>query len=129
MPLTLSVLDETTRGERRSAGAFQFETATLTLREMIRVRVQQEVARFNESEFEAFQGLVQPEESERVLNGVRPRRLLVFEHQFEKAIKAFKANGFLVFVDECQITELDQTIQLTPQSKVTFLKLIPLMGG
>ena len=38
----------------------------VTLREIIRNRVQQEVARFNEADYEVFQGLVQPEESERV---------------------------------------------------------------
>jgi len=130
MPLTLSVQDETTSGDCRSAGEFQFDNASLTLRELIRLRVQQEVERFNESEFEPFQGLVQPEETERILNGVRPLRpVLDCEKQFAKAITAFKGNGFLVLIDDCQITELDETIHLTPQTKVTFLRLVPLTGG
>ena len=66
MPLTLPLRDETTAGESRSAGTFQFDTANLTLREIIRLRVQQEAARFNAAEYETFQGLVQPEETERV---------------------------------------------------------------
>jgi len=129
MPLTLSVLDEATNGERRAAGPFEFETVAITLWELIRTRVQQDVRRFNESESEPFRGLVQPEESERVLNGLPSRPLLVWQRQFEKAVRAFNGNGFLVLVDDCQITDLDQTIHLTPQSKVTFLKLVPLMGG
>jgi hypothetical protein len=129
MPLTLSVLDEATNGERRAAGPFEFETVAITLRELIRARVQQDVKRFNESESEPFRSLVQPEESERVLNGLPSRPLLVWQRQFEKAVRAFNGNGFLVLVDDCQVTDLDQTIHLTPQSRVTFLKLVPLMGG
>ena len=129
MPLTLSIVDETTAGERQSAGAFQFDAVTLTLRELIRVRVQQEVKRFNETESEVFRGLVQPDPSERILNGVRERPVLDWEKQYNKAIAAFKGNGFIVLLDERQITDLDETLHLTPQSQLTFLKLVPLMGG
>jgi len=80
MPLTLSIVDETTADERCSAGAFQFD-ATLTLRELIRVRIQREAKRFNDNESEVFRGLVQPEESERILNGVRQRPMLDWENQ------------------------------------------------
>jgi len=129
MPLALSLHDETTAGESRSAGTFQFDTANITLREIIRLRVQQEVARFNAAEYEIFQGLVQPEESERVLNGVRTRPVLDCEKQFAKAIAAFKGNGFLVLLDDGQIMDLDETLHLTAQSKITFVRLVPLVGG
>lgn len=129
MPLTLPLRDETTAGESRSAGTFQFDTANLTIREIIRLRVQQEVERFNAADYEVFQGLVQPEESERILNGVRARPVLDWEQQFAKAITAFKGNGFLVLLDDRQITDLDEPLQLTAQSKVTFLRLVPLIGG
>ena len=129
MPLALSILYETTTGERCSAGTFQFNAATLTLRELIRVFVQEEVKRFNETGSEAFRGLVQPDESERILNGVRERPVLDWEKQFTKAIAAFNGNGFLVLLDERQITDLDETLHLTPETQLTFLKLVPLMGG
>jgi hypothetical protein len=129
MTLTLSIFYETTAGERCSAGAFQFDDATLTLRELIRVFVQQEAKRFNEAGSEVFRGLVQPDASERILNGVRERPVLDWEKQFDKAIAAFKGNGFLVLLDERQITDLDETLHLTPESQLTFLKLVPLMGG
>ena len=129
MAVKLSILDETTAGERRNAGEFNFETATSTLRDIIEHRVQQEVERFNRSDVEVFQGLVQPEEAERILNGVRKRPILDWRKQYAKAIAAFNGNGFLVFVDDRQITELDETLRLSPQTKLTFLKLVPLIGG
>jgi hypothetical protein len=87
MPLILSIFYETTAGERCSAGAFQFDAATLTLRELIRVFVQQEVKRFNESKSEVFRGLVQPEESERILVLMEPgsRYLCIVEGAATKA--------------------------------------------
>jgi len=129
MPLSVPILEETTAGERRSAGEFQFEAETLTLREIIRRRVQQEVERFNRSDIEVFRGLIQPEETERILNGVRERPVLDWQKQYARALAAFQGNGFLVFVDDRQITDLDETVHLTAQTKVAFLKLVPLMGG
>jgi hypothetical protein len=129
MPVTFDILDETTAGECRGAGTLACESTT-TIREIIRLRVRQEVDRFNRSESEVFQGLVQPEETERVLNGVRPtHRFLDWEKQYAIAISAFESNGFLVLVDDQQITELDEAVHLQPQTKVSFLKLVPLIGG
>jgi hypothetical protein len=129
MPLTLSIHDETTTGGRQSAGAFQFDTAASTVRDIIRLRVQQEVDRFNHADIEIFRGLIQPEENERILNGVRERPVLDWQKQYARAITSFNSNGFLVFIDDRQITDLDEPIQLTSQTRVTFLKLVPLIGG
>jgi hypothetical protein len=129
MPFALSLHDETTAGESRSAGTFQFDRTNLTLREIIRLRVQQEVARFNEAEYEVFRGLVQPEESERILNGVRTRPILDWQKQSAKAIAAFHGNGFLVLLDDRQIVDLDEALDITSQSKIAFLRLVPLIGG
>jgi hypothetical protein len=129
MALTLSIVDETVSGKPRCAGDFHFDAESLTLRELIYRRVQQEVERFNRSDVEVFQGLVEPEEIERILNGVRERPVLDWEKQVAKALTAFRGNGFLVLVDDRQITDLDQTLHLTAETKVAFLKLVPLVGG
>ena len=129
MPVNFSILDETTSGERSDAGMFVCDSASTTLRDLIRIRVQQEVERFNSSDARKFRGLIQPEETERILNGEPPHRLLDWEKQYSNAIAAFQTNGYLVLVDDRQIMELDETVSLEPQTKVTFLKLVPLIGG
>jgi hypothetical protein len=130
MPVTFNVLDETTAGERRPAGTFACASRETTLREIIRARVQQEVDRYNRSDTSVFQGLIQPGETERLLNRERPsHRHLDWEKQFEIALRAFEGNGFLVLKDNCQLTDLDQSVQLEPQTQITFLKLVPLIGG
>jgi hypothetical protein len=75
--------------------------------------------------------LVQPSEAERTLNGFKfskPRQVDP-QAQFEKAIQAFEGNGFLVLVDDRQVESLDDEIALHPETSVSFLKLVPLVGG
>ena len=128
---TVTVYDETTSGGRTNELTLEFLDERITVRELIRSRVYQEVTEYNARMPEYFRGLVQPTDAERVLNGyrVRERRRLDWEAQYEKAIAAFQGNGFMILVDDRQLTELDQEIELRHDTAVTFLKLVPLIGG
>lgn len=46
-----------------------------------------------------------------------------------KAMDAFRRRTFLILVDGKQIDSLDETLALTPSSKIVFLRLTPLVGG
>lgn len=129
--MTISVLDEVIPGERSEARFVTIPHAATTARELIRCRIREEVERHNESPREVFEGLVQPEESERILNGFRMRTLrpLEWEAQFERACASFERNGFLLIVDGRQVLDLDEPIQLQVETEVEFLKLVPLIGG
>lgn len=137
-------VDETTSGDRGTGWGLVIDEERLTLRELIRRRVFQEVAEYNSwrlcvddeappatRDAGVFQGLVQPEDTERVLNGyaLRTPRRIDPEAQSEAALKAFAGNGFLVLVGEHQVTELDEEIEVTLGTEVTFLKLVALVGG
>lgn len=103
----------------------------LTVRELIRARIEQEVAAYNQRQGEYFQGLVQPGAAELTLNGYRlprPRRIDPAE-QVEQAIAAFNRNGFLILIDDRQVDQLDDVVILGEQTVVTFVKLVPLVGG
>ncbi len=127
----VTFVDETTAGERRAAWGLEIAEERLTARELIRRRVFQEVAEFNARTPEVFQGLVQPEDTERVLNGyaVRTPRRIDAEAQTALALRAFAGNGFLVLVGDRQVTDPDEEIDLPLGAEVTFLKLVPLVGG
>jgi len=131
MPMTIHIWDEVIPGERSPAESVMVPQSATTARELIRSRVQQEVERHNQSLPEVFQGLVQPEESERILNGFRmkTRRPLDWQAQFKRACAGFERNGFLLLVDGNQVGELDEPIELSADSEVQFVKLVPLVGG
>jgi hypothetical protein len=131
MPVTIHIWDEVIPGPRSEAKLVTVPQAQTTARELIRSRVREEVERHNQSLPEVFCGLVQPEESERILNGFRMKvkRPLDWEAQFKRACSSFKGNGFLLIVDGRQTTDLDERIELRADSEVQFVKLVPLVGG
>ncbi|MFB6637578.1 hypothetical protein ACFCYF_10000 [Streptomyces chartreusis] len=127
----VTFVDETTSGSRGDGWGLEIAEERLTVAELIRRRVFQEVAEYNALTPEVFQGLVQPRDAERVLNGyaMRTARRIDPEAQTELALKAFAGNGFLVLVGDRQITDLDEEIELGPGTEITFLKLVALVGG
>lgn len=127
----VTFVDETTAGERGTAWHLEIFEERLTLREIIRRRVFQEVAEHNAAGGDTFRGLVQPGDTERALNGFRMRthRRVDAEQQYARAVEAFSRNGFVVLVDDRQIEDLDTDLQLTMRTEITFLKLVPLVGG
>ncbi len=132
--MVVSVWDETTSGQRSEAIELTFPTEKITVRELIRERVYQEVQEYNRKAGLAggvFTGLVQPTESERELNGYRVRKGkdVNWKAQFEKACEAYDANRILVLVGDRQTESLEETIELTRGTEVTFLRLVMLVGG
>ncbi len=62
-------VDETTAGHRSDGWGLEVAEERLTVGELIRRRVFQEVAEHNARTPEVFRGLVRPQGAERVLNG------------------------------------------------------------
>ena len=118
-------------GGPAEARDWEFELPKITLRALLHSRVAREVESYNANRPEIFQGLVQPEESERILNGYRLARArpLDAEQQYERAIRAFQSNGFVVLAGGRQVESLDEEIDLETVEEVEFLKLVPLVGG
>lgn len=133
MQATLTIRDETTFGFDDNPYFFSLGLASerLTAAELLRERVRHEVEEFNARQPETFRGLVQPTDAERTLNGyrLRARRTLDWEEQYERAVEAFGRNGFILLVDDRQVESLDEVIEVGPDTSVTFLKLVPLVGG
>ena len=128
---TLTIRDETLGGESARAWDLEVTTERLTVRELIRSRVYQEVQDYNRQRGQVFQGLVQPEEAEKTLNGwkLKKPRLLDWKRQYERAVEAFESNRILILVNDRQAESLDEELVIEPQMTVTFLRLTPLVGG
>ncbi|MEV0378704.1 hypothetical protein [Nonomuraea sp. NPDC050643] len=128
---TVTFRDESATGKALDEFTLPDLPDRVSARELVRLRVREEVARHNAGPATRFNGLVRPLEAEVELNGQRggPRRRVDWERQADIAERAFQRNGFLLLVGERQIDDLAETIDLTADPVVSFVKLVPLVGG
>ncbi len=134
MLTALKIFDSTTVSigkQTPSSITIHVSGETISVRELIRLRIQQEVEAYNRSQPAVFNMLVQPSDAERTLNGYKLRtpRQIDAQAQCQRAYEAFEGNGFIVLVDDRQAASLDDLIALSPETRVNFLKLVPLVGG
>jgi hypothetical protein len=137
--MLLTIRDETANGKITHQLTLDLLDETITVRELIRSRVYQEVDDYNRRARRAnqdglpFNGLVTPTATERELNPARVGKAVAREidwkKQFEAACDAFCRNGFFILLDDRQAGELDETVKLQADTTVSFVKLTPLVGG
>lgn len=128
---TVTFRDEAASGRVVAELALSGVPARTTARELIRLRVREEVARYNLSPGPRFRGLVRPDGAEAEPDGYRlatPRRL-DWERQADVAERAFERNGFFVLVGDRQVETLDETVSLADDQDVVFVRLVQLAGG
>ncbi len=134
MSTTLIVRDETPAGGTLNELSLEFLTETISVRELIRARVYQEVQDHNVKGRLAgpFRGLVQPEGFLPVVNRSNAEmtlRPIDWKKQFESAARAFELGTVLILIDDRQAESLDQTFTIGTDTAVTFLRLTLLVGG
>ena len=136
MSVTVTIRDESSTGNVYNEVQLQIPNEKITVRELIRERVYQEVQDFNrQQDQQLFRGLVQPTGTERVLNGARAEyrlkqhRQIDWKPQFEKAVEVFSRNGFFILIDNQQAEDLDQEFNCNSQTQISFVKLTMLVGG
>lgn len=132
---TITIRDETLGAAEPGASdgglVIDFLTERVTVREIIRSRVYQEVDDYNHRKPETFRGLVEPTDAEKALNGyrLRQKREIDWQKQFDAACEAYTRNGFLILIGDRQAGGLDEEVTLGPGAEVTFLRMVPLVGG
>lgn len=127
----IKVRDENMAGKVSSEFILEVQVQDISLRDMIKLRIYHEVAEHNQKTPDYFNGLVQPTDAEKTLNGfkLREKRQIDAEKQYYLALDFFQKNGFFVLIDNQQYTDLDELIPLKQISTVSFIKLTPLVGG
>ncbi|MEU4242349.1 hypothetical protein [Actinoplanes sp. NPDC026619] len=117
------VRDETMAGRAIDEWVLPGLPDRITARELVRLRVREEVARFNAgpARHDTFGGLVRPADPS------RPR--LDWAAQAEIACAGFASNAFVMIAGDRQVEDLDEVIDLERAHAVSFIRLIPLVGG
>jgi len=93
----------------------------ITLRQLIRLRVREEVARANVGAWRILLGLITPAH--------QTRTTLDGQAQTDAAIDLFLANGYIVLVNGVQVTDLETRIDLKRDPDVRFIRLTLLEGA
>jgi hypothetical protein len=129
--VTVTIRDQTGAGRVSNETTIEGVSDRTTLRDLIRTRVRDEVARYNAGPTDLFNGLVMPEGATPAANGytMPRRRRLDWERQAKLVLDALAHNGFFVLVDGRQVIDLDEELALTADSDVRFIRLVPLVGG
>jgi hypothetical protein len=152
MNAVLDIYDEQRPGaERQLRHRLEMPAERMTARDLIRCRIEADVALHNATEQARLDDinadgdadlaarntwLVAPAAAERALNGPRVygpgvarTYLIKSEPLIAVALKAFTSNGFFMIFDGRQIVDLDEVLTVEDDSAVTFLRLVPLVGG
>jgi hypothetical protein len=129
--ILVTINDETGTGKIIRSNQIEFSDSLVTVEQIIEQRVMVEVEHFNAKGKEIFYGLIQPEEAEVELNGFKMRTFkpIDYKKQVEVAKEAYRRNGFFILIDNLQPESLQQNFVLHQDSKISFVKLTPLVGG
>lgn len=127
----LTIKDESATGKIINTLELSIQNEIVTVREIIKHRVFAEVEKYNQQASEYFHGLIQPSGAEQTLNGykMQNRKFIDAEKQYLTALDAFQKNGFFVLIDNQQVEKLDEEVLLQENTVVSFIKLVPLVGG
>ena len=119
--MKLLIKDETFTGDILNQIEIEVANELTTVKDIIASRVTAEVERYNNKSTEYFQGLIQPSETEKTLNGYKfkKKRLVDAEKQVYVALNQFQNNGYFVLIDDIQAESLDQEILVGKDTQVS----------
>ncbi|BDD11688.1 hypothetical protein FUAX_41200 (plasmid) [Fulvitalea axinellae] len=127
--MRVTIKDENLSGIGIQEQTFEFDAEEVTVKDIITERVKREVALKNDSNNVHHNRLIQPEKKESLLNGPKGKKYLDAEKQVYVALDAYQKNGFFILVDNVQPESLETLVKLKPDTVVTFIKLVSLVGG
>ncbi len=120
----LTITDETSNGSILNMLRLKVRNAPISVRELIKMRVYQEVKTYNSHRTGCFRGLVGPKKSEEVLNGyvIKPWKKIDPDRLYKNTILAFRHKRFKIFVNGNVIDDLDECVFPSPILTISFLK-------
>jgi len=129
--MTIAIKDENFSGSIIHEINLDFQQENVTVRDIITQRVIHEVENYNQKLPEYFNGLVEPSDAEKTINGFKltTRKMIDAEKQVYVALDAFTKNGYFLLIDTIQSESLEQEVFLKSTTSISFIKLTPLVGG
>ncbi len=120
------------RDEHQESCVVLFFRRKLPLREIVAEKVRTEVQKATKSrkEYASTRYLVE-EELSWTRNGAMeaPKPKIDPEHEVLRAWEAFLARRYFIYIDGARREDLDEVITLAPETKIQFVRIMPLVGG
>lgn len=128
MSVKLTVCEKSPGGPPAEEYSIELKEDRLTVRDLIQNIVFHQVYKLNTA---ARDWNRMADQREKLLNtkAAGTGHTIDWVPKFEQALKAFENNQVILLLDDTQVEQLDEFVTLTPKTKVTFLKLVPLVGG
>ncbi len=117
----VSLIEQDISGTIISENLIQFPFEKISVQQFIEGKVIFEMERRTKD--------FQPDPKELILNQKSASQKDLLQAAQQQAIKGFLSNRYFLFLNDAQLTDLQQEILVTPNSKVRFIQLIPLVGG
>lgn len=119
--MKINVFDETTAGARSEGPQLEFTLPKMTVRTLIETRIRTEAdERYRDGR--TARRLIEPDAAQ------QPNRVDV-ERQIAIALQAFDRGQLVLLLPNRQAESLDERLSLDDGDEVTFLRLVPLIGG
>lgn len=129
---TLTIRDQSMTGNPLGELFLQIPSTKISVRELIKNRVFQEVKEANANVVAEFNSpsQVRTERGTHPAEAISPPMppLTDWRVQFDKALTAFKTNRILILVDGDQVESLETELEVTASTEVNFLRLSMLMA-
>lgn len=130
---TLTISEKTTGGGTDTHAQVHMPER-ITARKLICLYIDHQIEQYENEPIDSgvVRSYFMPAKAEQELNGAKPVKRqsnLDAEKLREHALNAFSNNQVILLVDEQQVDNLDQELLVRVDSTVTFLRLMPLVGG
>ena len=128
-PVTVTIKDVTGAGKVTGTITIKDIDSHITLRDLIRTQVREDVARYNANLTGIFRGLVMPSGAQPAPGGFRmpAGREVDWEQQADRTLDTWAHGGFSVRVDNRWVSLLDEVLELTAESDIRFVRLVQLV--
>ncbi len=127
----LRIRDETAMGQVIYEFDLLLSKPQVSVKEIISERVKLEVENYRNKKKSKGYSLFEVDKVEQIFNkyDLKITSKLNIEKQVAIALRAFDSNEYFIIIDITQVDSLEQRVDITDNLQVSFLKLVPIMGG
>ncbi|PON14392.1 hypothetical protein C2W62_29300 [Candidatus Entotheonella serta] len=115
------------QGQRTSHVQVSLLVSTLTLHDLIACKIEQEVSEILAHQRPGLSGeYFTPETLILATDALQPATVA---DEIQRAQQAFAARDFMIAIDDRQVWDPATVVDLTPETQIEFIKILPLVGG